>query len=90
MASAWTPRKSRLSAKRRHKDGRSATGRSLGRNSDRRLTAMVGRKLKELQRLIPGGEDLVTEQLFTKTATYIFHLRMRLHFLRALSKLYVS
>ncbi|KAJ8461318.1 hypothetical protein OPV22_034244 [Ensete ventricosum] len=51
--------------------------------------ASVQRKVRTLQGLVPGGRRLQPEQLFLRTADYIFQLRLRVHVLRALSKLYL-
>ncbi|CAA6661483.1 unnamed protein product [Spirodela intermedia] len=56
---------------------------------ERRQTAAplgtVGRKFRELQALVPGGEGLHADQLFLRTAGYILHLKLQVHLLRALS-----
>ncbi|KAG0470621.1 hypothetical protein HPP92_017321 [Vanilla planifolia] len=44
----------------------------------------VRRKVSELRRLVPGGERLVAEKLFSTTASYILQLRMQVGLLRAL------
>ena len=49
----------------------------------------VDKKVKKLQRLIPGGEGLQPDLLFLKTADYIMHLRLQVHVLQALSKIYM-
>ncbi|GAB2220509.1 hypothetical protein Drorol1_Dr00008167, partial [Drosera rotundifolia] len=47
---------------------------------------VVHKKVRELQRLIPGGEGIMsTDTLFVHTADYILQLRLRLHLLQALS-----
>ncbi|OAY49848.1 hypothetical protein MANES_05G088700v8 [Manihot esculenta] len=48
----------------------------------------VRMKMKKLQRLIPGGQGLQPDRLFLKTADYILHLRLQVHVLQALSKIY--
>ncbi|XP_020590760.1 uncharacterized protein At4g30180 [Phalaenopsis equestris] len=50
----------------------------------------VRRKVIELQKLVPGGEELRPEQLFARTANYIFQLQVQVRLLQALSKLYVA
>ncbi|URE18331.1 hypothetical protein MUK42_33605 [Musa troglodytarum] len=64
-----------ISGTRRQRKGRSAS------------RASVQRKVRTLQGLVPGGRRLQPEQLFSCTADYIFQLRLRVHVLRALSKL---
>ncbi|GAB4839830.1 hypothetical protein Ancab_020540 [Ancistrocladus abbreviatus] len=49
---------------------------------------VVQKKVKKLQRLIPGGKDMNPDRLFLETAYYILQLRFQLHFLLALSKIY--
>ncbi|URD85155.1 hypothetical protein MUK42_26474 [Musa troglodytarum] len=49
----------------------------------------VRRKVRELQRLVPGGRQLPAAQLFLHTADYIFHLSLKVQVLRALSKFYM-
>ncbi|KAK4753592.1 hypothetical protein SAY87_001696 [Trapa incisa] len=48
----------------------------------------VEMKVRKLQRLIPGGEGLRPELLFSRTADYISQLRLQVHVLQALSKIY--
>ncbi|KAK4760468.1 hypothetical protein SAY87_005361 [Trapa incisa] len=45
-------------------------------------------KMRKLQKLIPGGEGLRAELLFSRTANYITQLRLQVHVLQALSKIY--
>ncbi|KAJ8480627.1 hypothetical protein OPV22_024354 [Ensete ventricosum] len=61
--------------------------RGKGRRPSR--AAAVERKVRTLQRLVPGGRGLQPEQLFLRTADYIFLLRLQVHVLRKLSKLYL-
>ncbi|CAL9102875.1 unnamed protein product [Musa textilis] len=51
--------------------------------------AVVERKVRTLQRLVPGGRRLQPEQLFLRTADYILLLRLQVHVLRELSELYL-
>ncbi|KAL0916540.1 hypothetical protein M5K25_014061 [Dendrobium thyrsiflorum] len=75
-------RRSRLAARRRR---RRETLRKVGRENGR----SVRRKVIELQKLVPGGEELRPHQLFARTANYIFQLKVQVRLLRALSKLYM-
>ncbi|KAK3223279.1 hypothetical protein Dsin_010304 [Dipteronia sinensis] len=45
-------------------------------------------KVRKLQKLIPGGQGLKADRLFTTTANYILQLRLQLHVLQALSNIY--
>lgn len=49
---------------------------------------VVRMKLRKLQRLIPGAQDLLPDRLFLQTADYILFLRTQLNVLKALSSLY--
>lgn len=73
-------RRSRLAARRRRETMRKARGENGG---------SVRRKVIELQKLVPGGEELRPDQLFARTANYIFQLKVQVRLLRALSKLYM-
>lgn len=59
------------------------------RGKGRRPSRAVERRVRTLQRLVPGGRRLQQEQLFLRTADYIFLLRLQVHVLRELSKLYL-
>ncbi|KAI3892921.1 hypothetical protein MKW92_045676 [Papaver armeniacum] len=50
--------------------------------------SMGRRKVKRLQKLVPGGKGLQPDRLFLQTADYILHLKLKLDLLRALSNLY--
>ncbi|XP_074580410.1 uncharacterized protein LOC141836843 [Curcuma longa] len=50
--------------------------------------AAVRRKVRRLRRLVPGGRELQPEQLFLRTAEYIYRLRLQVNVLRAISDLY--
>ncbi|WOK96395.1 hypothetical protein Cni_G05102 [Canna indica] len=63
-----------------------ASCRRKGRRQSSRVA--VRWRVRTLQRLVPGGRRLQPEQLFSRTADYIFQLRLQVHLLRALSKLY--
>ncbi|KAG5520963.1 hypothetical protein RHGRI_033503 [Rhododendron griersonianum] len=47
----------------------------------------VRRKVKKLQKLIPGGRRLSPDRLFLRTADYILHLRFQVHMLQAVSQI---
>ncbi|KAI8527142.1 hypothetical protein RHMOL_Rhmol12G0052700 [Rhododendron molle] len=47
----------------------------------------VQRKVKKLQKLIPGGRRLSPDRLFLRTADYILHLRFQVHMLEAVSQI---
>ncbi|KAG6507862.1 uncharacterized protein LOC121983144 [Zingiber officinale] len=47
------------------------------------------RRVRELRRLVPGGRRLPEDQLFVRTADYIFRLRLRVEVLTALYKVYM-
>ncbi|XP_062199832.1 transcription factor IBH1-like [Phragmites australis] len=47
----------------------------------------VGRKVRELRRLVPGGAAVPADRLLLRTADYIVRLRARVELLRALSEL---
>uniref|UniRef100_J3MSZ5 BHLH domain-containing protein n=1 Tax=Oryza brachyantha TaxID=4533 RepID=J3MSZ5_ORYBR len=46
------------------------------------------RKVRELRRLVPGGEEAPARSLLVRTADYIVRLRARVELLRALSAFY--
>ncbi|GMH01629.1 hypothetical protein Nepgr_003468 [Nepenthes gracilis] len=54
----------------------------------RSSNSSVQKKVKKLQRLIPGGEGMRPDRLFLQTADYILQLRFQLNLLQALSKIY--
>ncbi|AET03159.1 hypothetical protein MtrunA17_Chr8g0364851 [Medicago truncatula] len=54
----------------------------------RRREVAVGRKMKKLQRIIPGGDGLKADQLFLRTAEHILQLRLQLNALQALTKIF--
>jgi hypothetical protein len=47
----------------------------------------LGRKVRELRRLVPGAAAMPAERLLLRTADYIVRLRARVELLRALSEL---
>ncbi|KAF5764298.1 hypothetical protein HanRHA438_Chr15g0702931 [Helianthus annuus] len=57
---------------------------SKGRRT-RRINTMVVRKVKKLQKLVPGGKGLNADRLFVHTANYIMHLKLQVDVLQALS-----
>ncbi|KAK7348696.1 hypothetical protein VNO80_23316 [Phaseolus coccineus] len=52
----------------------------------RRRQEGVERRMKKLQRLVPGGAGMNPDRLFLKTAEHILQLRIQLNVLQALSK----
>ncbi|KAI7998748.1 Transcription factor IBH1 [Camellia lanceoleosa] len=48
----------------------------------------VQRRVKKLQRLIPGGRGLKPDRLLLRTADYILHLRLQVNVLQTLSDIY--
>ncbi|CAL9065427.1 unnamed protein product [Musa banksii] len=88
----------RLPVARRQREasaGRNGALRNAGRRVIRggrerhAVGVSVRRKVRELQRLVPGGRQLPAAQLFLHTADYIFHLSLKVQVLRALSKFYM-
>lgn len=49
---------------------------------------LVHKKVKKLQKIVPGGQGLKPENLLLKTADYILFLRLQIKMLQCLSKLY--
>ncbi|KAK7317598.1 hypothetical protein RJT34_01970 [Clitoria ternatea] len=45
---------------------------------------VVERKMKKLQRMVPGGAGMKPELLFLKTTEHILQLRLQLNILKAL------
>ncbi|RLM60210.1 hypothetical protein C2845_PM14G11290 [Panicum miliaceum] len=68
----------------------SASGGGAGRRwpSSRAAGAALRRKVRELRRLVPGGEEAPAGALLARTAGYIARLRARLELLRALAAVY--
>lgn len=60
------------------------------RRNPARAASSVQRRVRTLQRLIPGGKELPADRLFSRTADYILHLRLQVHVLQELSKIYNS
>ncbi|KMT07300.1 hypothetical protein BVRB_6g149290 [Beta vulgaris subsp. vulgaris] len=58
---------------------------SKGRRSQ---DAVVARKVRKLQRIIPGGQRMQVDRLFLQTADYILHMRLQIHLLQTIFKLY--
>jgi len=54
----------------------------------RRRQEGVERRMKKLQRLVPGGAGMNPDRLFLKTAEHILQLRIQLNVLQALSKVF--
>ncbi|KAL6596123.1 hypothetical protein ACP70R_047487 [Stipagrostis hirtigluma subsp. patula] len=65
---------------------RRSGGRRRRRPSSSR--AALRRKVRELRRLVPGGEAAAGSQLILRTADYIVRLRAKVELLRALAELY--
>ncbi|GMJ13185.1 hypothetical protein HRI_004987700 [Hibiscus trionum] len=59
--------------------------RRMAHGDGRRLVRM---KVRRLQKLIPGGKGMQPDRLFLRTAEYIVHLKLQVHILQALSKVY--
>ncbi|CAM0951198.1 unnamed protein product [Alopecurus aequalis] len=53
----------------------------------RRSSVALGRKVRELRRLVPGTAAMPADRLLVRTADYIAQLRARVELLRALSEL---
>ncbi|KAG8056600.1 hypothetical protein GUJ93_ZPchr0002g23676 [Zizania palustris] len=65
-----------------------ARRRTTTRRRRRRAAAvLVGRKLRELRRLVPGAAEIPADRLLLRTAGYIAQLRARVELLRALAEL---
>lgn len=47
-------------------------------------------KVKNLQKIIPGGEALNPDSLLLRTANYILLLKMQINVLQALNNLHIS
>lgn len=47
----------------------------------------LGRKVRELRRLVPGAAAMPAERLLLRTADYIVRLRAKVELLRAVSEL---
>ncbi|KAL5759769.1 hypothetical protein ACOSP7_018275 [Xanthoceras sorbifolium] len=45
-------------------------------------------KVRKLQKLIPGGQGLNPDRLFSRTAHYILQLKLQVNVLQALSQIY--
>ncbi|RZS07471.1 hypothetical protein BHM03_00038335 [Ensete ventricosum] len=74
----------RLEAARGKRDALARRMRGKGRHAVR---SPLQKKVRELQRLVPGGRQLPAAQLFLHTADYIFQLRLKVQVLRAFSVL---
>ncbi|KAI4365880.1 hypothetical protein MLD38_021826 [Melastoma candidum] len=48
----------------------------------------VKMKVQKLKKLVPGGDDLKTEGLLSRTADYIVHMRIQVNLLQTLLKLH--
>ncbi|XP_022892165.1 transcription factor IBH1 [Olea europaea var. sylvestris] len=49
---------------------------------------LVHKKVKKLQKIIPGGQGLKPDNLLLRTADYILFLRLQINMLQCLSKVY--
>ncbi|KAK7386896.1 hypothetical protein VNO78_27255 [Psophocarpus tetragonolobus] len=58
------------------------------RSRRRRRYEGVEKRMKKLQRLVPGGAGMNPDRLFLKTAEHILQLRLQLNVLQALSKVF--
>lgn len=76
------PRTKRAMERRRRQRGRGGAG--GGRRPSR---AALRRKVRQLRRLVPGGEDAPAGSLFVRAADYIARLRAQVELLRALTAL---
>lgn len=63
-------------------------GGSGRRPSSRAAGAALRRKVRELRRLVPGGEEAPAGALLVRTADYIVRLRARVELLRAVAAAY--
>ena len=66
----------------------SASGGGGRRPSSRAAGAALRRKVRELRRLVPGGEEAPAAALLVRTAAYIVRLRARIELLRKLAAVY--
>ncbi|TKW32945.1 hypothetical protein SEVIR_2G199800v4 [Setaria viridis] len=57
------------------------------RRRRRRAAETMDRKVRELRRLVPGGNAVPADRLLLRTTDYIVRLRARIELLRALSDL---
>lgn len=72
--------------RRRRSRGNASSG--ARRPSSRAAGAALRRKVRELRRLVPGGEAAPAGALLVRTADYIVRLRARVELLRALAAVY--
>ncbi|KAL5201693.1 hypothetical protein ABZP36_036047 [Zizania latifolia] len=65
-----------------------AVARRRRRRRRRRAAAvqLVGRKVRELRRLVPGAAEMPADRLLLRAAGYIAQLRARVELLRALAE----
>ncbi|XP_047963942.1 transcription factor PAR1 [Salvia hispanica] len=72
--------------------GRGILSSSSSKRSGARGRKMEGvalqMKVKKLQKIIPGGEGLDSDELFVRTADYILLLKLKISVLQILSKLH--
>ncbi|RWV92029.1 hypothetical protein GW17_00045642 [Ensete ventricosum] len=63
----------------------SKVGGDMGVGANEEEAVEVEARVRALQRLVPGGEELGTERLFEETADYIEALRVQVSAMRALA-----
>lgn len=62
-------------------------GVKVRRSRGRRRQRAVQMKVQKLQRIVPGGDGLQPDNLFTQTANYILHLRLQVYALESILRL---
>ncbi|WVZ92982.1 hypothetical protein U9M48_039009 [Paspalum notatum var. saurae] len=67
---------------------RRGAGGASRRPTSRAAGAALRRKVRELRRLVPGGEEAPAGALLVRTADYILRLRARVELLRAVAAVY--
>ncbi|KMZ56578.1 hypothetical protein ZOSMA_93G00420 [Zostera marina] len=61
--------------------------RILQQKRKKKINTPIQAKLRELQTLIPGGEGLMADELFTLTANYISKLKLQVLLLHTFSNM---
>lgn len=59
----------------------------VGEEGDDDEVMEIARKVRALQKLVPGGEDLAMDRLFEETADYVEALQKQVNAMRALASL---
>jgi len=77
-----------MEERRRTRARGSDSGGGGRRPSTRAAGAALRRKVRELRRLVPGGEEAPAAALLVRTADYIVRLRARIELLRELAAVY--